>query len=123
MKLKRGAHVIEHRQAAEKADVLKRARQAEKGELMRFAAQNGTAIERNVSRGGLINAGDEIEHRGFARAVRANQPDQIIAPDFEIEFRHRRQATEANRAILDPQQFRVSIFGSAHVNGRSELQS
>ena len=61
----------------------------------------------NFPAGRLINAGDEIEHGRFARAVRADEPDEFVAPDLQIQFRHRRQSAEADGGLVELQQRRT----------------
>jgi hypothetical protein len=55
---------------------------------------------KEIRRRRLINAGDEIERGRLARAIRADEPDQFVAPDLQIQFRHRRQAAEADGGLV-----------------------
>ena len=78
-------------------------------DVMRLAADDGFAVERNFALRRLINAGDKIEHRRLARAIRADEPDQFVAPDLQIQFRHRRQSAEADGGFVELEQRRHEL--------------
>ncbi len=72
------ADVVENRERAEKPDVLKRAGDAELDDLVDAQAREVAAAERHVAVGRLVDAGDEIEDRGLARAVGPDEPAELI---------------------------------------------
>jgi hypothetical protein len=111
VQLQRGAHIIENTHAVEKADVLERPRQPAPRQLMRLGPQAGNAGEPDFAFRGLINAGDEIEHGRLARAVRADQPDQIVRPNGQVQGGHGRQSAETDGALPHFQQRCVGIGG------------
>ena len=55
------------------------------------------AVKNDFPAGRLINAGDEIEGGRLARAVRTNETDEFVAPNLQIQLRHRRESAEADR--------------------------
>ncbi len=72
MHLRGGADVVGHAHGAEQADVLKGAGDAELGEMAGTQLGDGRFPELDAANGRLIDSGDEIEHRGLARAVGAD---------------------------------------------------
>src|SRR5271169_2633329 len=104
MQMKNGADIIKNRQRLKQPDVLKRARDTAGSEAISFAVDDGLFVKKKSAVCRLINSGDEIEHRGFACAVRTNQADQFIASDLQIQIRYGGQSTETNRHALGAQQ-------------------
>ena len=51
--------------------------------------------------GRLVEAGDAVEHRGLAGAVRADQRGDVAAPGLEGQVADGDQAAEAHRQMLD----------------------
>src|SRR5207248_10903701 len=92
----------------------KRSRNAARRDLVGFEPDQGLAVEKDFTRAGLIDAGDEVEDGGFARAVRADQTDQLMAADFQVEVRHRRQSPETDRAALQLQERQGRAGGRLH---------
>ena len=97
MQLRRRAHVVEHRERREQADVLERPRDAHPRKLMRAEIFRGLRAEGNAAIRRLINARDQIEQRGFARAVRPDEAHELARADLEVHFRNRRQSAETDR--------------------------
>ena len=65
--------ILQRRHIGKQADILERARNAELEHLMRFHAQQGTAFEIEITVVGLYRPGDDIEQRGFTRAIGTDQ--------------------------------------------------
>ena len=65
--------VVAHREFSDEAQVLERARHAEAADAVRRAACKFCVAERNGSGIGAQKSGDEVEERGFPRAVAAQQ--------------------------------------------------
>ena len=87
MQLQRGADVVENSSCSEKADVLKCARDAALGEFVAVSSQRLACRQKlNRAFGRLINTGDEIEHGGFARAIRADESDQFVFADMQVQL-------------------------------------
>src|SRR6185503_14216986 len=66
-----GHDVVEHRHAAEKRDVLESTGDALPGGFMRIHAAALAALEGNRAPLRVVDAVDDVEHRGFSRAVGA----------------------------------------------------
>ena len=64
----------------------------------------GNAADVDLPLGRLVDAGEHVEDRRLAGAVRTDQADQLVRLDGEIEMRHRRQAAEADRDVLRVEQ-------------------
>ncbi len=80
-------HVLQHAHLVEQALVLERARDAQCGDgVRRPSDQVGAAVvEGDAARRRAVEAADHVEDRGLARAVRADQPDDLAALDDQIE--------------------------------------
>ncbi|KAG1242293.1 hypothetical protein G6F68_016260 [Rhizopus microsporus] len=98
-------HVLDGRQVGEQADILEGARQARKGDFMRLLARHGFAIEGAAALFRDVQAGQHVEQRGLARAVRADQPINLALLDIETDVRQGLQAAEALAQALGLQQF------------------
>src|SRR5690606_23278863 len=83
------------------ADVLEGARDAEGGDGMGLPALDGLTVEADCSRGGGVHAGDEIEHRGLAGAVGADESEQFPVFYVQVQVFDRDQSAEANGAFPD----------------------
>ena len=79
--MKRGTHIIEDGKGGKQPDILKRPRDAGGGDLMRLAVRQAT-VQENSAVGGLIDAGNEIEHGGFAGTIWTDETDQFVAANF-----------------------------------------
>src|SRR5262249_50059138 len=93
--------IIEHRHFGKQTDILKGAGDAQTIDAKSFSAGDGFSLEQNIAAGGAIDAGNEIECRGFASAVGADQADQFTFIKFKAEFGQSRQAAESNGEIFD----------------------
>ena len=76
---------------------------------MRLDARNVTAAEVNGASGGLIDARDHVEGRGFACAVRTDEPYEFIRLHAQAEIANGGQAAEANGRPVEMEQ------GSTHI--------
>ena len=97
MKAGGGADIVENAEAFEEANVLKRARDAESGDLM--AAETGEIFpgKRDGSLGRLIDARDEIEDCGLARAVGTDESAKFALVNREINGVGGGEPAEAKR--------------------------
>jgi hypothetical protein len=104
---------IEHSHAAEKLRQLKRSRDAHRGvEVRRVSAHPLPANpELSAVRGEV--AGQQVDERRLAGAIRADQPDQITLGDDEIHGIVRHDAAEP----LDETDASHELGASAHVPG------
>ena len=73
-------HVVLHTQVGKQADVLEGAGDAGPVDLGSAHAVGVLAIEQDGAPGGLIHLGEQVEHRGLARAVGADKPAISVRP-------------------------------------------
>ncbi len=91
-------HVLEHGHAREQREVLERAADAERGHVMRGVADDRLALEDQVAAVRRVEPAHAVEQRGLARAVRADQPDDVArAPCRRRRRRGRRYPRSASR--------------------------
>jgi hypothetical protein len=67
-------YIFDRAHVSEQTDILERARDAGTGDFMRSAMRVGFAVEFEASCVRLIQAGDHVEHRGFASTIGPDQP-------------------------------------------------
>ena len=87
--------VVEHRHAGEQRDVLKRAGDAERGDLRRTQPGDVAALETDRATGRPVEAADHVEQRGLAGAVRTYDRQDLTATDSDRHVLHRGDAAEA----------------------------
>jgi hypothetical protein len=75
--------VVQHAQAGERLDDLKRATDARGADLVRTKPLNAAAREAYLSLVWPVDAGDQIEQGGLARTVRSDQRDDRAVLHFE----------------------------------------
>ena len=117
----RGAHqhivlrhhqILEHRHALEQPDVLEGAGDAGVAidivvvEPLQVEALTAGMGELHQTFGRLVEAGDAIEHRGLAGAVRPDQRSDVVAAHRERNVVDGEQPTEAHGQVLDLEQGR-----------------
>ena len=62
------------------------------------------AAEGDRPAAGAFDARDRAQRRGLARAVRADDADELALPDFEIDLPHRFDAAVGDLQVLDLEQ-------------------
>jgi hypothetical protein len=100
------ADVVEDGQRTEEADVLKRARDAERDDFVDAQAGEVAAVKGDGAFGRRVNAGDEIEHGGLARTVGANEADEFVFADGEIDGTDGDEAAETDGRLVKLEQRR-----------------
>jgi hypothetical protein len=92
-----GHDVLQHGQAAEQADALQRAGDAEGGQLVR--AQPGELAAAEADRAGLRadEAAQDVQQRGLPGAVRTDDPGDPAPGGGQRDILQGRQAAEADR--------------------------
>ena len=93
-------HVADDAHVVEQPDVLKGARQALAVDDDGRQPGDALAVQHDFPLGGLVNARQHIEHGGLARAVRADQPVDLIFSDLKVEAVYRLQAAERNAEVF-----------------------
>ena len=88
-------HVVEDAEVAEHAAVLERAREAGRGQP--FRPRPGHVGAGEAHRAGIrpVEAADQVEQRGFAGAIWADDADELAIGHVEVNAGHRRDALEA----------------------------
>src|SRR5882762_3414362 len=88
--------VVEHGERQREPRALKRAGDAGGVDALRRHAGQVLAAELRVAARGPVNAGNDVEQRRLARAVRADEAEDRAAPYLQIERVQRHQAAEAH---------------------------
>src|SRR5258705_2761930 len=96
--------VVEHAHALEEGDVLERARDAERGHVGRRQVRALLAGEPDAALERVIEAADDVEERGLAGAVGADDGQDLAALDLEAHLVQRHQRAEAHADGLHFQQ-------------------
>src|SRR5215211_1347217 len=86
--------VLDGRHRLEEADVLERPRDAGLRDPVRARAGDVAVLEGDLARGGLVEAGEQVEERGLARPVRADDGDDRALRDVERHLADGEQAAE-----------------------------
>lgn len=98
-----GLDVFQHRHFLEQANILEGTGDARVDDLMSLLPVHPLTVQVERALRGLIHAGDQVEHRGLARAVEADQAHQLRLTNLNIEVADRFQSAELNAQILAPQ--------------------
>ncbi len=96
--------VLQRRQRGEQADVLERSRQAFIGNLVGFEPGQLHALKVAAARFGDVQRGHDVEQRGFARAVGADQAEDFAFADLKAHVFQSLQAAKALAQALGDQQ-------------------
>ena len=102
--------ILEHRHAAEQPDVLEGAGDAGLRidvvvvEPLEPEALAVGMVELQHPFGRLVEAGDAVEHRGLAGAVRPDQRGDVVPPDLEGDVVDGDESAEAHGEVLDLEQ-------------------
>jgi hypothetical protein len=83
--LEHRTNIVLHIQATKDRSFLRQIADAEPGTLIHRQRGDIVAIELDVSAIGFDQAGDHVENRGLAGAVRAEQADRLAAADVEAD--------------------------------------
>ena len=94
-----GHHVLQHGHVHEQPQRLERARDPEPGDDVRRPARDRLCCPRlgdepDVSRARLVHAGDHVEDRGLARAVRPDDADHLTLADLQVQLGQGAQPAE-----------------------------
>ena len=111
-------HVVLHGHAGEEPDVLEGPGDAQAIELVHGLAPGVLAVQQDPALGGLIHVGQQVEDRGLARAVGADEPRDLRAADEEREVVHGPKAPEVHAQVPD-----VQDGGLARVPLRDDAQA
>ena len=93
MRAERG--VLDDAHIGDEFDMLESARDAESGDVARLRIADRAAVEKDVAGGQRQDAGDQVENGALARAVRADQRDDLPCCHGKIHGVDGSQPTEA----------------------------
>ena len=97
-------HVLHHAQVVEQAQVLERAGDAQRGNLVwRQASDVGTVVRRSTAVG-AHQAGQHVEQRGFARAIRADDAHDLTGVGDQVDMVGGDQSAKALEKSPDHEQ-------------------
>ena len=94
-------HVIQHRQRFEQTDVLEGARDARRGDAIRAHAGDAAPLQNDAALRGGIYAGDHVESGGLARAVRADERDDLLTVDVHAQVVDGDKAAKTHGGVGD----------------------
>ena len=92
--MKRNLYIVQYTELGKEPDILERTGNPPLRDLIRLETDDALAIELNGSRGRLIHAGDEIERRGLARAIRPDKTDKLALVNEKIKIRYSLEAAK-----------------------------
>src|SRR5205085_1046654 len=95
------ADVLAHGHRVEELDVLERARDAAPDDPVRRRAEEAPAGQAELAGVGPVEAGDNVEERRLAGAVRPDQPDDLVLARVERDTVEGDDAAEAPADVLD----------------------
>ena len=98
--------VVEHTHMVEEGEVLEGAADAQPGAVARSMPGDVAILEDDPPALRPVAAGDAVDDRGLARAVRADDREQLALADMEAHLGERAHAGKAQGDIVDFQQFR-----------------
>jgi len=104
--------VLDRRHVLEQPHVLEGSHHAFTGDLMPGQAFDRLAVEQDAATARLVEAGQAVEHRGLASAVRADQGDDLFFLDGQGHAVDRQQAAEAHAQIFDFQDLAAHLRSS-----------
>ncbi len=111
--LNRKADVLEHRQVAEHAEDLERARNTKPDPLVNRQAVDVLPLEHDLALIGPQQPGQHVEEGGLARAVRPNEAVHRAGHDIQVDLSRRHDRAEAFRDLAH----RHDGLGHVHLRG------
>jgi len=93
--------VVERGELPEHFGVLEGAGDAAARDLVWRQSEEVVAAEHDSAARGRVEAGDHVEHGRLARAVGADQREDLPIADLEAQLAQRGEAAEADREVLD----------------------
>ena len=93
-------HILLNGELLEQADVLEGSGDAGTNHLIGLLAVHVFAIQPEIALGGLVHAGQQVEHRGLAGTVGADQTDEFAFVDGHVEVGYGLQTTEGDAEMF-----------------------
>ena len=100
--------VLQQRGIGEQLDVLEGARDPQPGDHMRRRAGDVLPVKQQLAFGGIIDPADQIEDRGLAGAIRADDREDLTFLDSEAHRIDRADTAEPDRDFLGVEQVLIS---------------
>ena len=107
--------IVRDRHAQERAHDLEGAADAGLAELVRLAAGHVAAVEQNFAGAGPQESVEQVEQRGLAGAVGADDAEDLVSPQLEADILHGLQSAEGARQVAH---FEDDIAGPGDRLGR-----
>src|ERR1700712_5119749 len=92
--------VLQQRGVWKQLDVLEGARNAEAGDLPGWRAGEVLILQDQLAGGRRVDTADQIEDRGLAGAVRADDGEHLAFADVEADRIDRADATKSKRDVV-----------------------
>ena len=92
--------IVDDRQVVVQADILEGPGDAHFADLVGGFSSGGKSVNHDVAPGGLVDIGQQVEHRGFTGAVGADQTGDLRPADGQVEVLHGLQAAEIDAQVL-----------------------
>ncbi|SQI29619.1 Uncharacterised protein [Serratia plymuthica] len=96
--------VLDHRHFAEQPHMLESAHHAHAGNRLTRQPFQMAIAQFDGAASGAVEAGQAVKHRGFSRAVRADQRNNFAFVQLKRHVIHRQQAAETHRQPFNFQQ-------------------
>ena len=109
--LRRHEDVLARSQAPERLEPLERAADPEPRPLVGLAARDVATVELDPARVRPEQPGDDVEQRGLAGPVGADQPGDVTDLDIDRHFTEGLQAAEADRHLAYVEESGRTIVG------------
>ena len=93
--------IVHHGGMLKKLDVLERAGNAQRGNLVRSQAGDVLPVKADNAAGRIVNPADYIEDRRLARPVWPNDCKDFSGLDLETHAVHRLHTAERNRKVFN----------------------
>src|SRR5204863_3009442 len=93
--------ILQHRRMLEELDVLKCARDTELGNAVRRNIHQLAILEQDPPARSGVQQPDQIENRGLARTIRADDREDFAAFYLERDIIHGDHAAEVDAQVLD----------------------
>ena len=97
--MKADLDVIQNGHIRKQADILEGSGNAQLVDLVYRHSLDVDAVDQHGAAGGLIDAGEQIENGGLARAVGADQAGDLGGADGNVEAVHSRQAAKVDAQV------------------------
>src|SRR5687768_17589665 len=103
MDMRSGQYVIQHRHAGKQPDILERARNAMRSNLIGPLPIHGLAFKINLARCGFVNTGKQVKDGCLARAVWTNQSEDLSGVNGHVQLTDCYQSAETDGAFISSQ--------------------